>query len=220
MDGGNEFDELHKKISNTLIRRIKKADTPFLETYPGEVYTADNFVMYASLSVFNHVWKRKNTGIFVNLKKYTQDNLIDTVTGVILPNIYSSNSRGSWAGWSIFYINFFDKKWAKEQYKYTKENFIVKLPFSIYACREYSKGCDGSGDIDSGPVVMGLSTSGTGFILSSAHLYKDVEIYNGILKIAEIIGQSYSCENQRHYLLSPLVGDAIMLAMKTSCDWW
>jgi hypothetical protein len=80
---------------------------------------------------------------------------------------------------------------------------------------------DGSwiGDIDSGPVVFGASTSGTGFGIGCAKAAHDSEFLSEMLMTAEVVGSTIDWNGKRHYLLAPLVGEAIMLAMKSTTAW-
>jgi hypothetical protein len=66
------------------------------------------------------------------------------------------------------------------------------------------------GDVDSGPLVMGVSPAATGFALGDATLRGRPE-RSGLLRTAELAGVSV----RGHYLLAPLVGDSIMLAART-----
>ncbi len=85
--------------------------------------------------------------------------------------------------------------------------------------REFPLGREGHGDVDSGPVIFELSTSGTGFALAGARYTKDTELLAGILYTSELAGFTLQWGGQRWYLTAPLVGDAIMLAMKTVTPW-
>lgn len=73
-------------------------------------------------------------------------------------------------------------------------------------------------DIDAGPVIMGLSPSGTAFSTGAATFFNDNEIRSNILRTAEICGNTLSSGNKKHYVLAniALVGEAIMLAMRTN----
>lgn len=73
-------------------------------------------------------------------------------------------------------------------------------------------------DIDAGPVIMGLSPSGTAFSTGAATFFNDNEVRSNILRTAEICGNTLSSGNKKHYALAniALVGEAIMLAMRTN----
>lgn len=222
--GDSKYDERHHEITKSLIRKLNKASFPYLETYPGEIYTADNMVVYASISLYDKIYKTDHENLIEKWKKYTVNHLLDNSTRLIVTTIDyegkgNNKSRGSWAGWNSFYLPFIDTAFAREQYEKVKKNFITTSLFGMIGCKEYGDGVSSSGDIDSGPVIFGISTSGTGFIIAGAKHYKDTVTYNGLLLTAEVVGSSVSWNNRRHYLFSPVVGDAIVLAMKTACIW-
>ena len=108
---------------------------------------------------------------------------------------------------------------ALEQYRLLKTNFAVKLPFGLASLREYPRGYSGPSDVDSGPVIFGLSTSRPGFMIAGARLGKDPGYLQGLLTTAEAVGSTAGTGDVRHYLFAPVVGEAILLAMKTACQW-
>ena len=110
-------------------------------------------------------------------------------------------------------------EFARDQYSKLKRSFAVDLPFGFAALREYRRGVKGTGDIDSGPVVFGMSTSGTGFAMVGAAIHGDLEYKHGLLRTAEIVGTSIQMGGERRYLFAPLIGDAIVLAMRTAQLW-
>ena len=86
----------------------------------------------------------------------------------------------------------------------------------MFALREYPRGVVGSGDVDSGPALFGLSPAGTGFGLAGARHAGDVDAVLGMLRIAEVAGFTVPWRGGRAYLLAPLVGDAAVLAARTA----
>ena len=72
--------------------------------------------------------------------------------------------------------------------------------------------------IDAGPIIFGLSPSGTGFALGAATMCNDYRFRKQILRTAEIACSTVSYNGKSHYLLAnvALVGEAILLAMRTT----
>ena len=87
------------------------------------------------------------------------------------------------------------------------------------ACFAVRAGVEGSGDVDSGPVIFGASPAGTGFAIAGARLTHDEEFLQQMLRTSEFVGFTWSWRGRRQYLSAPLVGDAIMLAMLTVVPW-
>lgn len=222
--GGNkEYESLHIAINRTMIEALEKSSIPYLETYPEEIYSADNSVMYASITLFDKLYSEDHDSLIQKWIHFSREKMLDKKTGIIKSYIIeqsgpSFNSRGSWAGWMSFYLPIVNLDFAKDQYNKTRKHFFTRL-LGFKVCREYPKGINAVGDVESGPVIFGASPSGTGFITGGAVYNKDIDNINGFLTTAEFIGTSISFGGKKNYLLSPLVGDAIMLAMKTAILW-
>ncbi len=221
--GSDMYDSIYTEIHQSIIRTIGESATPYLETYPNEVYTADNAAMYASLKLYDQLMGEDNSELITQWIDYTKAYVTDQSTGIMksyVTDISSprTNSRGSWAGWCSFYLPLIDSVYARDQYEKVQKQFVDKVA-GFTLCREYPKGVRASGDIDSGPVIFGGSSSGTAFILGGAVHHNDSATIEGILFTAEFVGTTISSKGGKHYLLSPLVGDAVMLAMMTAQSW-
>ena len=75
-------------------------------------------------------------------------------------------------------------------------------------------------EIDAGLIICGLSPTGTAFAAGSATFFQDTTLRRSILKTAEQAGTTLTFAHESHYLLGDffLVGEAIMLAMRTNAD--
>ncbi|MCP4808514.1 MAG: hypothetical protein GY913_18850 [Proteobacteria bacterium] len=73
----------------------------------------------------------------------------------------------------------------------------------------------GFGDIDSGPVLLGIGVSPTGFGLAGARLHGDEAAYERSLRTARLFGLPVPW-NGRTYLTGGGLGNAILLAMATA----
>ena len=133
--------------------------------------------------------------------------------GTISPMI-----KGSYSALNCYYLSLIDIEFAKQQFQILKKYFKKTLPL-ITGIKEYHSGkCLFGFDIDVGPIIFGLSPSGTGFALGAATMCNDYRFRKQILRTAEIAGSTVSYNGKSHYLLAnvALVGEAIMLAMRTT----
>ncbi|MEM6823278.1 MAG: hypothetical protein AAF558_15215, partial [Verrucomicrobiota bacterium] len=87
------------------------------------------------------------------------------------------------------------------------------------AVKEYPKGYSGWGDIDSGPVILGLSFSATGFFIASAKLESDPSMFRRLYATVEFAGIPISRSDSKEYLTAGPLGNAIMLAMFSAREW-
>ena len=81
----------------------------------------------------------------------------------------------------------------------------------------YDRSCPIGLDIDAGPILFGLSLSGTAFATGAVTYFGDNYVRTKILRTAEKAGHTILWNGKRHYALAniAIVGEAIMLAMRT-----
>lgn len=224
--GGDErHDTLHRRVDDALARRMRASVSRHIETYPGQIYTADNSVGVAALALHDMAaGGRAYADVIAEWAAYTRSVLLDpdnglTVFGVAADGTARGRGRGSAAGYSALYLPYVDASFAAEQRARLRAHMEVALPFGALGVREYARGAGAGGDVDSGPLVFGVSPAATGFALAAARHDGDDAWARGLLRTAEIAGFSVPCRGGRCYLLAPLVGDAIVLAMRTALLW-
>lgn len=215
---GNGEHALAQPVARALRRRFDASPTALLETYPAETYVPDNVVAIAGLSLLDRCrgesTSRKTITRFLDVMRRER---LDPKTGVLV-FAPGQPGRGSGAGWMAYFLTFIDEDFARAQSSALFREFGVELPFGGFAIREWPCDVDRGGDVDSGPLVFGLSPSATGFALAGAAYFSNDERLQQLLVPAEVIGTSIGL-TQRRYLLAPLVGDAIVLATRTATPW-
>ncbi len=225
LGGDGRYGDLHAQVTGALARRMSERAFPYLETFPGMVFVPDNAVVVASIALFDRTEGGEHGELLADWVGYTRENLIDPQTQLIVARVDSGTgrpsgpARGSHAAWNSFYLPFVDPVFADEQYRNLRQHLAVELPLGLAAVREYPAGVSGYQDFDSGPIVAGLSTTGTALAMAGAHRAGDFGFLNGLLLSAEIAGSSVRTDRGRHYLVAPLVGEAMLLAMRTARDW-
>ena len=124
--------------------------------------------------------------------------------------------KGSYSALNCYYLTLIDPAFAQEQYTLLKKH-LWRDGFIPGLC-EYKEWTPVLGmDLDAGPLVFGLSPSGTAFLTGSATYFNDSATRSHLLTTAETAGHTIAYANTRHYLLAhlALVGEPIMLAMRT-----
>lgn len=217
------YGRLFRAISSHL--RARQEASPFwnAESYPGEIYVADNAVVVASLAQFDRLFPEEATGTAGRWLDYMDRNLRDAETG-LFPFALSARgeplqgSRGSGSAWNTFFLFYADPAFARTQYARLQESHGRQFPGLAAIC-EWPDCREGWWDVDSGPLIAGLSPSGSGFALAGARFGEDAQLLGRLLLAAEVAGFSIQRQGQRHYLLAPLVGDAALLATTTATAW-
>lgn len=207
---------LHARLVDALARRLDASPSGLIETYPGETYIPDNVVVVAGLALFDRcAGTPTHAATIRRFLTATRARWTDPDNGLLrfAPN---QPARGSGAAWNAFYLPFIDEDVAREPSARTWASFGDTAFFgALHGLRERPRGIDTGGDVDSGPLVFGVSPSATGFMLGAARLEGDDVRVRGVLTTAELVGVSFG----GRYLFGPLVGDAITLAAKTMTRW-
>jgi hypothetical protein len=227
--GDGKYDVLHDRLCEALNRRIVSSPTLNVQTYPREpIYVPDMLVAIVALSQYSRVHGGRYSDTVRRWLDEMKERYLDQETGLIesyLPDgevwIDAPSVRGSYSALSCYYLTFIEPAFAREQYGRLKQSFLQRWP--VTGIREYyKKRCLLGMDIDSGPVIMNLSPSGTAFAMGPATYFEDTKLRRRILRTGELAGTTVTSGGKSHYLLAnvALVGEAIMLAMRTAVPWY
>ena len=220
----HQFDTLYHSLCRAMYRRI--SDSPILNipTYPFEqIYIPDMLVAIVALNIYSKIYHGKYQDLVQKWMDAAKREWIDQETGLLaslmsIGGTISPMIKGSYSALNCYYLSLIDTDFAKQQFQILKKYFKQTLPF-IAGIKEYhTKKCLFGLDIDAGPIIFGLSPSGTGFALGAATMCNDKKFRKQILRTAEIACCTVSYNGKSHYLLAnlALVGEAIMLAMRTT----
>ena len=224
--GGDNYNALHDSLCKAMNRRILESECMNLPTYPGEdIYIPDMLVAIVALTDYAQLNNGKYQNTVNRWIQRAKSEWIDSETGLLrsfLPldgnTSVLSPIKGSYSTLNTYYLTQIDSEFAKEQYSHLKEAFLKDSWLTGF--KEYP---DGSGflgmDMDAGPIIFGLSQSGTAFGIGCATYFNDTDLRKHLLKTAEIAGHTVSWNGKRRYLLAniALVGETITLAMRTNC---
>jgi len=198
---------VRRQVLGALERRYAAAPDALIETYPHMTWIPDNAVTLAAVAE-----GARCDGRDVPAGAWLQRWPRDPQTGLLRFTPHTG-ARASGAGWNSIYLHLVDAAAARAEYLAAERVFLFDAVPGLAAWREYPPGVEGEGDVDSGPLVFGLSPSGTGFALAGATLYGS-SARGGMLRTAEAAGVTVPWGGL-HYLLAPLVGQAAVLAAKT-----
>jgi hypothetical protein len=214
--GGERDEGLHAQLVEALARRMREAPTGLIETYPGETYMADNVVVMASLRQYDACTGEPRHAAFIAAwLEVVRKRWSDAENGLLVFGP-GQRARGSGAAWNAFYLPLLDDGFAAHQSERLWATFgDTALGGWLGGIREHPRGVEGRGDVDSGPLIAGVSPSATGFALADAVLRGHDGWASSIRRTAELTGLSW----RGRYLAAPLVGDAIVLAARTATPW-
>ncbi len=221
--GSSEHANLLREVALALHRRMMASPSLHAETYPGQTFVADNAVVVAGLALAQPLYPDVPLDLSEAWVRRVQKDYLDPSTGLMVFRIGDDGavmeaSRGSGVAWGVFYLSHADRSFAEQQHRQLQAMMGSRV-LGVHGIREYPKGDDRGGDVDSGPLVFGLSPSGTGFAIAGATLVGDDVGKLELLRTAELVGTSVGTGAGRRYAAAPLVGDAILLAMRTVTPW-
>lgn len=126
--------------------------------------------------------------------------------------------RGCATSWTVLYLVQLDAEAAREQYTRARDALGISV-LGIGGFREWPRGRSGPGDLDSGPIVLGVGTAATGLGLGPAHMFQDDRPYTLIRRAALIFGLP-AWWPSGGYLSAPLLGQAILFNGRTAIPWF
>ena len=224
LGGGNEYDELLSTLCATMNRRILSSEGLNIPTYPGEaIYVPDMLVAIVALDKYADMHGGQYRSTVTRWLRRAKCEWMHRDTGLLASFLHEDGTqyddspvKGSYTALNCYYLTFVDEAFAREQYERAKSLFWKGG--LVPGLKEYhDRWCPIGMDIDAGPILLGLSPSGTAFFAGSASYFADTKVENNILRTAETAGHTIQFGHHRHYLLAnvALVGEAIMLAMRT-----
>ncbi len=178
---------------------------PYLQSYSGQSWPADMFVTMASLSNYDKIFKPKYEDVIkdwilkvkerLDPKTHLIPHYVDSETGKSV-----QGARGSSMSLILRMLAEINAGFASEQFKLFKTNFVTTT-FGLPSLREYPKDQDGYGDIDSGPVILGVGFSGTIVMIGTFSMFDCDYLAERQYKTINAFGFETTSNNQKKYLL-------------------
>ena len=185
---------------------IRQKET-YLASYIDSTWPADEVMCVASLAIHDRIYIPRYDTI---IKEWVQKIKGDLDGNGLIPHQVDARSseiiesaRGSSMSLMLAFLNDIDPTFARQQFEIYKKEF-VDLRFGLPGIREYPKGTEGEGDVDSGPVIFGIGASATIVGMRVFNEYDDrpvpVAIRNGI----ESFGMPVNFNGRKEYLFGML----------------
>ncbi|WP_068043207.1 hypothetical protein [Nocardia speluncae] len=187
------------------------ADGPFLQAYPGQAWPVDSVVAVAALRLHDRVVEPRFESVISEWLVAARGRT-DPATG-LLPHLAApatEGARGSSQALIQRFLPEIDSTWADEQYDVFRRTF-VDTPLGLPGVREYPHGHDGAGDVDSGPLVLGVSASATVVALGAARVHGDRSLSGQLTGLGEGLGVPITFGGSKRYAFGILpIGDAFL----------
>jgi hypothetical protein len=219
----NRFSQINDQLTEALVRRLTKAPHGMIETYPNEAYPADLAAVIGSIGLYDRATGKNHQALLAKLMLQFRQNLIDPKTGLVFQAVDASSGtpvdqpRSSGTALSAYFLSFANPEAAKVIFRGIPAKQKISL-LGLVGIREYPQGQSGQGDIDSGPLVMGASSSATAFSLGAARLAGDKKLYRDLYQTIKFLGNSPLGKMNGVSLVESPLGNAILLTMLTAGD--
>lgn len=220
----HDFDATFDSCCEALHRRMLKSPDLNLMSFPnGIVFLPDMLVTLVALTNYGKLRDDRYAATVKRWVDKARTDWTDKKTGLLISsysqytNSMRSPLRGSYSALNTSYLSLVDEDFAREQYEIFRR--IFRQDGKLIGIREYlNKSPKFYFDPDSGPVVKGLSPSGTAFAFGAVTYFGDWEFRSHLLRTADIAGVTVKGHRTRHYRLGEIaiVGEATVLGMRTN----
>jgi hypothetical protein len=199
--------------------------SPYLQAYPGQAWPVDSTVAMAALRLHDTLLPARFGATSQRWLRAVRERL-DPRTGLLPHRVDAGTgqpvevARGSSQSMIQRFLGEVDPAFAAEQYLRFRDRYVV-TPLGLGpAVREYPRGMDGAGDVDSGPLPLGVSLSATAVTLGAAQVHGDARLAGALARYGDLAGVPVDTPWTRRYAFGALpIGDAFVAWSKTARPW-
>lgn len=212
---------LHDRLTAALARRLARAPHALVETYPGQSYPPDVAAVAGSIGLHQRVTGVDRSALLARWSRTFRARWVDASGYLVQAGEWRSGQatdapRGSGTALAAYFLSFADRELSRTLHDgLVRHGHASVLGFG--AIREHAPGFVGGGDVDSGPVLLGVGVSATGFALASARIHGDRALYTELLRTAWLFGVPAEREGGGvRFVAGGPLGNALLLAMLTA----
>lgn len=188
--------------------------SPFLASYPGQFWPCDSVVAAASLARAGDLLGRQDLIDAATDWGRRAMAYADPATGLLPHRVDAGGAaldgpRGS--SQSIIAYHWPELSRDPEPWQRFCDTFVERRG-PLVGVREFPRGNDSPGDVDSGPLLAGVSLSASAVTLGAARRWGDAHLTQTLTQQAELFGAPVTLPGRRAYALGAMpAGDAFLL---------
>lgn len=216
--------ERYSSELTALADAFDASETPFLQAYPSQAWPVDSTVGVAALRLHDTLFPPQFEATITRWIQLAKSKL-DPVTGLLPHRVdYQTGdliqgTRGSSQSVIQRFLPEIDPTWAQKAYPVFRDTFVSTI-VGIAGVREYPLGVNGAGDVDSGPLVGGMSLSASVVTVAAAKVEGDTALAEAVLNVGEALGMPIEISGSKRYALGVLpTGDAFLAWAKSATPW-
>lgn len=208
--GGGAAADTAFRASCARLDSAFRASGPFLDTYPGAEWPADNAAGAAVLASCGTLLDPRYTRAAQDWLRAALERA-DPATGLVPHEGWSPGPRGESAALMVRFIYEIDPAAAAAQYRGFERTFATRFAGLLPAAREYPRGTAGGGDVDSGPLILGVSAPASVVGGAAARMVGHHAAAADFRASSEVLGMPLQWGGRRSYAFGKLpVGDAFL----------
>ncbi|MFJ9744005.1 hypothetical protein, partial [Streptomyces sp. NPDC101166] len=195
------------------------APTGLIDTFPDEAYPTDVAAVAAAIAVHGRATGVDHSAVLAHWARQVRAVQIDPATGLVWQRMGSDGRahdapRASGTGLAAYFAGFADRALARDLAAglFREERSVL----GFGAIHEYGGGSSGPGDIDSGPVILGISVSATAFALAPARAFGNHDVFTRVFRTADLAGLPMRSGDRLRFTNAGAIGNALLLAFLTS----
>ncbi|MFC9897168.1 hypothetical protein ACFVMC_26065 [Nocardia sp. NPDC127579] len=220
--GDDELVRRFEAATAELADAFTASATPFLAAYPGQAWPVDSTVAIASLRLHDRL-RVPRFGAVVDRWLAAARDRLDPATGLLPHEVSATDGsvlEGARATSQTLIHRFLpeiDAEFARTQYAAFRRQFLAYPGGFGPALREFPHGRDGAGDVDSGPLVAGISLSATVVGMGAARANGDRELATALGATGELLGLPVTVPGSKRYAFGLMpIGDAFVVWSATA----
>jgi hypothetical protein len=206
--------------SAALASAFETSPTPFLSAYPGQAWPVDNVVAIASLALHDRLLEPRYTDLIeawlqsaqarMNTEAQLLPHRVDAETGEQI-----QGARATSQSLITLFLPAIDPTLAADHYARFRQQFLTNV-IGVPGILEYPVGTSGRGDVDSGPLLFGISFSASVVGAASARANNDLTTADAFFDTGEALGLPLEWSESKRYALGLLpIGDAFLAWAKS-----
>lgn len=197
--------EIFRASCDSIAQSLEDYTYPM--SYYGLSWPADVLMCVASLSVHDKLYTPRYSGPIQHWITNARERLDvhGLIPHAVIPKTGQADgtARGSSQSLMLIILREVDENFAREQFAIYYQTFVDTVA-GLTGVREYPRDATGSGDIDSGPVVLGLGSAATIVGMHTLTIFGNGDAAGQIFQLIDAVGLPSEVSNQRRYLFGRL----------------
>lgn len=211
--------------TKTLSTAFSNSPTPFLASYTHQAWPVDALPALVSLRGYTHLSGDDRFEAVIERWLAQSLVLLDPEMSLIPHRTDYRNGamlEGARATSQTLILRFLaelDPDLAQSHYEKFRQTYVVTR-LGLPGVLEFPPHRPGRGDVDSGPLLFGVSLSATVVMMGTSRVFGDTKLASSLWQSVEFLGGAVTLNGERRYALGIMpIGDAFVVWSKSTLLW-